>query len=217
MDDLKRKMEISYIKDRKKRILVMSYLLIALIFTIIYGTLQSPFEYNLSNIGNGFSIQNRILFIVWASYTGFTLSSSIFFLFYLENYKNQRHYSYISISVIFLVLTAVIPSTSDLLFWSWIHVIAAGLFGLFITLGFYPFAMYIANENKHLKRVIYIWISVIWLGSILSYFMFVNKGIFEIWFFIAFIVFLLYLSLILYEKNILIQNYQYYEKNKFSD
>ena len=50
--------------ERRIRITIMSLLLGALLFTTIYGTLQNPFQYTFSKIGNRFD--NRVLFIVWA-------------------------------------------------------------------------------------------------------------------------------------------------------
>ncbi|MDD4057206.1 MAG: hypothetical protein PHF85_06135, partial [Bacilli bacterium] len=40
------------IKQRRKRIAVLSLLLASLILTVIYGTLENPLEYTLSKIGN---------------------------------------------------------------------------------------------------------------------------------------------------------------------
>ena len=42
--------------QRKTRTFVMSLLLAALIFTFVYGTLENPFTYTLSNIGNFFQL-----------------------------------------------------------------------------------------------------------------------------------------------------------------
>ena len=63
----------------------MSLLLAALLFTFVFGTLQNPIEYTFSKIGNRFD--NRILFIVWALFTGFTIQFSSIQLFRLERYS----------------------------------------------------------------------------------------------------------------------------------
>ena len=194
------------LKERRTRIVVMTLLLSALVFTAIYGTIQNPFQYTFSKIGNRFTFANRILFIVWSSYTGFAIQSSVLALFNLEKYKNKMHLTFILISVIFLVFTAAAPSLPDLQFWTWVHLITAGLFALFITLGFYPFVFWVARENPRIKRIIYIWVTVTWGGAIGFYFLLGNTGMFEIWFFILFIVFLLYLSLSLFEEKIVKQS-----------
>lgn len=200
------KIQKELINDRRKRIVVLTLLLSALIFTAIYGTIQNPFQYTFSKIGNIFTFANRVLFIVWSMYTGFAIQSSILALFNLEKYKNKRHITFVLISVGFLLATALAPSLPELPFWTWVHLITAGLFGLFITLGFYPFVFWVARENPRLKRIIYIWFGVTWGGAIAWYFMLGNTGMFEIWFFILFIVFLLYLSLSLFEEKIVKQS-----------
>jgi MFS family permease len=196
------KIQKELLRERQKRITVISMLLSALIFTIIYGTIQNPFQYTFSKIGNRFTFQNRILFIVWASFTGFVIQSSIVALFTLENYQNKKRYIYIFLATIFLVLTAMSPSLDELIFWQWIHLVTAGLFGLFITLGFLPFISWVASENPRLRRIVYTWLIVIWGGSFLWMFILGNTGVFELWFFTLFIIFLLYLSMVLFEEKI---------------
>ena len=76
--------------ERRIRITIMSLLLGALLFTTIYGTLQDPFQYTFSKIGNRFD--NRMLFIVWAIFTGFTIQTSVITLFKLEQYHLKIAY-----------------------------------------------------------------------------------------------------------------------------
>lgn len=190
------------ILERRKRMVVMTLLLSALLFTIIYGTIQNPFQYTFSKIGNRFAFQNRVLFIVWSSYTGFVIQSSIIALFTIEKYKNKLHYGFISAATFFLIATAIAPSLDHLPFWQSVHILTAGLFGLFISLGFYPFIIWVARENPRLRRNVVIWMSVIWGGSFIWMGVLGNTGVFEIWFFTLFIIFLLYLSLTLFEEII---------------
>ena len=51
-------------QERKKRFVVMTYLLSALLLTVIYGTLENPFIWTFSKIGNRFSLEYRMVFIV---------------------------------------------------------------------------------------------------------------------------------------------------------
>ena len=141
--------------ERRTRITIMSFLMSALIFTIIYGTLQNPFQYTFSKIGNRFDPTLRVVFIVWSAYTGFAIQASILALFRLENYKNKLHYAYIILAVIFLVFTALAPSLDHLPFWIWVHIVTGMFFALFITMGFLPFMRWVARENIRLKRAVY--------------------------------------------------------------
>jgi len=191
-----------FIYERSTRMVVMTTLLSALLFTIVYGTIQNPFVFTFSKIGNRFSFGNRVLFIVWAAYTGFVILSSILALFRLENYTRKRDYTYILIAVIFLTFASFAPSLEEYPFWTWVHIVTAGLFSVFITLGFYPFIIWVARENPRLRITVYIWLSIIWGGGFLWIFLLGNTGVFEIWFFSTFIIFLLYLSLTLFEEKI---------------
>jgi hypothetical protein len=189
--------------ERKKRLLIMTFLLSALILTIVYGTLENPFVWTFSKIGNRFSLQYRALFIVWACYTGLAIVASVLALMSLEQYKNKRHYGFVVTAAVFLVLASLAPSLpEDLPFWYYMHLVTSGMFALFVTLGFYPFIAWVTRENPRLRRTVYIWLGVTWGGSIFWYLSFGNKGLFEMWFFIFFIVFLLYLSLTLFEEKI---------------
>jgi len=47
-----------------------------------------------------------------------------------------------------------------------------------------------------------VWQIVIWIGSILLVIIFWHSALFELWFFITNIIFLIYLSLVLYEEKI---------------
>ncbi len=71
-------------KQRRNRIIVMSGLLITLIMTAIYGTLENPFKYTLSNIGNFFSY--REIFIIWAVIAGASIQTACVSLFKLEKF-----------------------------------------------------------------------------------------------------------------------------------
>ena len=192
----------SLLKERAKRITVMSLLISALLFTITYGTIQNPFQYTFSQIGNRFTVGNRILFIVWAGYTGFAIQTSVLALFQLEKYKNRRNHIYIYIATGFLIVSSLAPSLDHLVFWTKVHLYTAGLFALFLTMGFYPFILWVARENPRLRTTVYIWLSITWGGGIAWYFLLGNTGMFEIWFFGFFTIFLLYMSLTLFEEVI---------------
>ncbi len=187
--------------ERRIRITIMSLLLSALLFTTIYGTIQDPFQYTFSKIGNRFD--NRALFIVWAIFTGVSIQTTMIALFRLEHYNLKIAYRFIYIATIFLITSAITPAIAETYpVWTWIHVISAGLYGLFLSLGMAPFMMFISRENPRLRLVIKIWASVIWIGSVGLIFILGNTGIFELWGFWTVIIFLLYLSLTLFEERI---------------
>lgn len=190
-------------QERKKRLLIMTFLLSALILTIIYGTLENPFVWTFSKIGNRFNLRYRFLFIVWACYTGLAIVASVLALMSLEEYKKKRPYAFVVTAAVFLVLASLAPSLQeDLPFWYYMHLATSGLFILFITLGFYPFASWVSRENPRLRITINVWLAVTWGGSVFWFLTYGNKGLFEMWFFALFIVFLLYLSLTLFEERI---------------
>lgn len=189
-------------RDRQVRFIMLTLLLVALMFTLIYGTIENPFQYTFSKIGNRFNITNRVWFIVWAISTGTIIQVSIVTLFKLENYKNKRQSWFVISGSIFLVMSSLAPSLPDLPFWTNIHLITAGLFALLLTMGFFPFAFWVARENPRLRRIIYIWLTITWGGGSFWYITLGNTGMFEMWFFVFIIVFLLYLSLSLFEEKI---------------
>jgi hypothetical protein len=190
-------------QERKKRFVVMTYLLSALLLTVVYGTLENPFIWTFSKIGNRFSLEYRMVFIVWASYTGFSIQASILTLMHLEGYKKTKHYVFIMIGAIFLFLTSLAPSLPENMpFWYYMHLVTSFFFALFVTLGFYPFIMWVARENPRLRKTVFVFLGITWGGSIFWYLTFGNRGLFEMWFFLFFILFLLYLSLTLFEERI---------------
>lgn len=189
--------------ERRTRITVMALLLSALIFTVVYGTMEDPFQYTFSKIGNRFDPSLRVVFIVWSIYTGIAIQVSIIALFRLEEYKNRWGYRFILLGVIFLVITSAVPSLDQWPLLQDMHVIAGVIFALFVTLGFVPFMRWVASENIRLRRSVYIWMIVTWVGSISMMLIFGNTGLFELFFFCTFIVFLLYITLSLFEEEVI--------------
>lgn len=188
-------------KQRRLRTLVMSLILLSLLFTVVYGTLENPFTYTLSNIGNFFDY--RVLFIVWAIVTGFAIQIGILALFKLEGYLEKTRVHFVLLSVIFLILTAIIPALKEEFpFWHLIHTLFAGLHALFLLLSFFPFVREVGKGNPRLSQIINIWMMLIWGGGIFALIVFRKSAIFELWFFITLLVFLLYLSLVLFEEKI---------------
>lgn len=191
-------------KQRRIRMLNMSFLLFALVFTILFGTLESPFDYTLSNIGNHFSMEYRLLFIIWALTCALAIQFAIISLIKLEEFTHKYCTTFVILASISLIATGLVPAViEDNPFWHAIHTITSGLTALFLLLSLVPFVKHLSRENPRLRAIIAIWFSVIWAGSILLLIFFGKTGMFEIWFFVSNILFLLYLSLILYEEKII--------------
>lgn len=189
-------------QQRKTRTSVMSMLILALVFTFIFGTLENPFHYTLSNIGNFFNY--RILFIVWSIICGIAIELGFLALLRLENYGNKRTYTFLYLATFFLVATGVLPALKDTLpVLHYLHVASSVLLALFYTLALIPFSLWISNENPRLRAIISIWLSVIWIGSMTMIIIYRHSALFEIWFFATIILFLLYLSLVLFEEKII--------------
>jgi hypothetical protein len=196
-------MQKDLVKQRKIRIFVMSLLLFALVFTIIFGTLESPFDYTLSNIGNHFNLQYRIMFISWALTCGLAIQTAIISLIRLEEYQSKYCTLFVGLATASLIATGVIPALiEDFPFWHAVHTLTSGLTALFLLLSLVPFVRFLSRENPRLRVTLTIWLIIVWIGSILLLIFFGKTGMFEIWFFVSNILFLLYLSLVLFEEKI---------------
>ncbi len=194
--------QIELTRQRRIRIAIMSFLLVSLLFTLVFGSLENPFVYTFSNIGNFFTY--RILFIIWAIICGLSIQISLLTLFKLEKYEGKIKYVFVALATVFLVLTAIIPALKDKYpFWHLIHTAFAGFHALFLLLALFPFVTWLSRENPRLRIVLRIWMAVIWVGSVMTLVFFGKSGLFELWFFITNIVFLLYLSLVLFEEKII--------------
>lgn len=188
-------------KQRRLRTFIMGILLFALLLTVVYGTLENPLEYTLSKIGNYFDY--RWLFIVWSIVAGIAIQSAILALYRMENYHAKHLYKFTIASAAFLIITALIPSLSQIYpFWHFLHTLFAIIYALFVFMTLNPFVFFVSKNNPRLRLFLKIWLCVIWIGGAFTLILFGNSGIFEMWFFITIIIFLLYLSLILFEEKI---------------
>ncbi len=188
--------------NRRIRTATMSLLISALVLTLIYGMLENPFVYTLSNIGNFFTY--RFIFITWSIVTGGSIQIAVVILFGLEKYKTKYGYLFIGLSVLFLVLTAILPALKDQFpFFHILHTITSGLHALFLLLALVPYSIWVSKENPRLRIYIYIWTAVIYIGSALMLVLFQHSALFELWFFVSNILYLLYLCLVLFEEAII--------------
>jgi len=189
------------LKKRQLRMLVMVLLLFTLLFTVVYSTLENPFQYTLSMIGNRFTY--REWFIIWGIVTGFCLQTSSIALFKLEGYQDKKASRYVIYGAVFLVLTAIIPAIEEkMLFWHRVHMLTAVFYALFFMIGVGPFVLWVSKENPRLRKIISIWIYTIVGGSVFALVFLGMTGIFEVWFIVGLTLFLMYLSMTLFEEEI---------------
>jgi len=190
-------------RQRRLRTAVMATLLIALLTTVVFGTLEDPFLYTFSNIGNFFDY--RVFFIVWSILAGVAIQAAILALFRLEDYLPGRRLKNVLLvlAVVLLVATALIPALKDVYpTWHVLHFVTAILHAVCVCGAFVPFSLWVSRENPRLRRIIAGMIAAVWGGSLLALVFFGKSGLFEMWFYVGMIVFLLYLSLVLFEEKI---------------
>ncbi len=188
--------------QRRSRTVLMSLLLFSLVFTVVFGTLEDPIANTLSRIGNFYNF--RVLFIAWAIISGISIEVCLLALFKLEKFTSKSAHVGVYLAAIFLIATGLIPAFKDLYpILHAIHVLTSILYGVCLYIGLFPFSLWISRQNPRLRIYVKIWQIVIWAGSILLFIFFQVSGIFEMWFFTLNLVFLLYLSLVLFEEKII--------------
>ncbi|MFO7841468.1 MAG: hypothetical protein R6V48_04845 [Fidelibacterota bacterium] len=181
-----------------ERALSAALLTFILIFTLIYGTLENPFIYSFSNIGNYFHY--RELYIFWAFITGFTLYFSVISLFELENY--QKTYARLSITGVpfFIIVTALIPSLETIPFWREVHRWTTFFFVMCMIFSIHPFLLDLAERKPYLSPLLGKWQFAILAGCMLLLVFQGQTGMFELWFFVMTCSLLIYLVWFLFSE-----------------
>jgi hypothetical protein len=169
------------------------------IWTILYATNKSPFDYTLSMIGNWFDY--RIYFIIWGIVTGILFTSFLIYLFKKTNFNNKKSKKYAYLSGIFLILTVLTPSTNQepidkalRILHLDLHIMWGALFAFFLLTTFYMFYKYLKTINKEIsvKSSKYLIFTI--FGSLLLLTLFGMTGIFQIFFFISIIFYMIMLD-----------------------
>ena len=201
---MKKEQVLSINQMRKQRNLIITYLLFALVLTIAFGTLQDPLRYTLSNIGNRFGWGPRIMFIIWALISGSAIEISFIFIMRLIRYSGKLTTMFIGLTSMSIILTGLVPALkNEFPLWHTLHFITSGSIAFFFFFALVPLIKEIIKLIPEYKRYIFIWMGVIWAGSITVLILFKWSAMFEIWFFVSIILFLIYLTFILYEKEVL--------------
>lgn len=194
-------------KHRSTRILLLLLLLAALAGTLIYGTLKNPFEYTFSKIGNYFPY--REWYIVWAIFTGFAIQAATLRLFKIEKYPPKSAGIFIRCATFFLIITAIIPSIpEEMFFWHVLHKWTTFFYVISTIAALHPFILFLDRTKPYLRSLLTSWEWLILIGSMSSLIIQGKTGIFELWFIVMTISLLIYLVLILHRDKI--QNLKMY-------
>lgn len=190
-------------KEQMKHVTVASVLVLVYVVwsTFDLATKLDPWNHTISNIGNyGF----RLEFIIWGVTTGVLYGWYIFRLFRLEKFENRRAMKWMGLSSFFLLLTVVTPSLPDLFpFLHILHIVWAGLFGVFLLLAMYFFLFYLKEEARRVSVRAFWAMGLLLFNTLVLWLTFGNVAIWEVFFLSSFSVFLFVLTLWLerYEKQ----------------
>lgn len=167
---------------RSERAALLPLLTVILIFTVIYGTLEDPFRYSFSNLGNHFPY--RDWYVAWAFVTGFSLYFSVISLFELTDF--QCGYARLSMMGVpfFLTVTALIPSVKQMPFLQDLHRWTTFFFVMCMIFSVHPFLLWLAKKKPHLNKLLLQWQLAILGGTMLLLIFQGQTGMFELWFFV---------------------------------
>jgi len=189
------------VKQRAKRLTAQAVfallsLMLMSVYTLIFGTKESPWENTLSGIGNSFN--HRLSFIFWGLITGMSILYYTLYIFEKMDFANKRARRYLISSQAFLIFTVFIPALKSVFpFWHFIHVLCTCLFALFFIISILLFIQYLAKSNQRLsKTALFLFLSCVGV-SILALFIMGLNGVVEILFFVGISIFLAILGVIL--------------------
>jgi hypothetical protein len=189
------------LKFRRQRFVILGILSLSLLATIAFGTLENPFHYTFSKIGNYFPY--REWYILWAVVIGVSVHIASVCLFRLENYRHQYAYISIACATFFLIITALIPSVKEeMYFWHIVHKWTTFFYVMSMLVALHPFVLFLGRTKPRLWVILRNWELLILFGSMSSLIIQGKTGIFEIWFIIMTISLLIYLVLVLYRDKI---------------
>lgn len=159
------------------------------LYTFWFGTLQNPFNYTLSMIGNRYDKMTE--FIIWGSVTGVLLFLFIINLFKKASYENPRAKRMLIYSIVFLVLTVITPAMEEInKLTHRLHALFGTLFAVFLSASLYFFIKYLRRINEEVFSKSLVFFNVVIFGSLSLFIVFGNNGIFELFFFLSLSIFL---------------------------
>ncbi len=163
------------------------------LFTYLFATKESPFDYTFSMIWN--KLWHRLSFIIRWILTGFMLTFYILRLFILKSFTNKNARKLLIRSLVFLVLTVLIPSIEQRPILKGLHFVTAIIFSITLILSLYFFITYLQKTKRKIynRSMILFLITVFW--SLITLFIFWKNWLFELFFFLALTIFLLTIHL----------------------
>ncbi|MBW6457991.1 MAG: hypothetical protein K0B52_02395 [FCB group bacterium] len=186
---------------RRQFLLVMSLLMLTVGGTIVFGTLENPFHYTFSKIGNYFPY--REWYIIWAILTGVSVQIAVVFMFKLENYEKLFPRICIYSATFFLIVTALIPSLRvEMPFWHAVHKWTTFFYVMSMIFALCPYLYSLTLKKPHLQTILRNWALLILIGSMSSLIIQGQTGIFELWFIILTVLLLSFLAFRLYRDKI---------------
>lgn len=175
------------LRDRATYLALFALVFIPL-FTYLFATHESPFEYTMSQIGN--KLGYRFRFIVWGIVTGLLITFYVIRLFVLKSFHNRKARKLLVWSLIFLILTVLIPAMEHLPILKRLHAVAAVAFALCLMASLYLFIRHLESEHKKVSERSLWMLYLVVGGSVGLFFLLGNTGIFELFFFGSLTIFL---------------------------
>jgi putative effector of murein hydrolase LrgA (UPF0299 family) len=164
------------------------------LLTYLFATIESPFYYTFSKIGN--VLGYRLNFILRGVFVGLMIVFFLLRLYVLHAFSDKNARGLLFLSLIFLLLTVAIPAVEHLPMLKRFHALVAVSFALCLSISLYLFTVYLQQYS----RKVYIWSLVILFvmvgGSLLMLLLFGMTGIFELFFFGALSVFFVFIHLV---------------------
>lgn len=189
------------LKLRRERFWAITLILIAVFATGIYGTLKNPFINTFSKIGNYYGY--RGLYIIWAISISICIHTSSLLLFKLTHFDKKLSYWGLVSASFFLIVTAIIPSIKEqLFFWHVLHKWTTFFYVMSMITALHPFFVWLGRKIPRLKVLLRNWQLLILIGSIGSLLIQGQTGIFELWFYLGLGTLMIYLCWILFTEQI---------------
>ena len=181
-----------FFKNKELSWLAIFAIVVIPLGTYLFATNEAPYRYTMSMMGN--KMGYRVSFIVWGIVTGILLGFFIIRLFFLKSFNDPRSRRLLIWSLIFLLLTVLIPSVESLPLLSKIHTLSAAAFALSLTASLYLFAKHLENKSPRAYNWSMLMIHVIIGGPLVLLFLFGMNAIFQLFFFFSLSIFLAILN-----------------------
>jgi hypothetical protein len=158
----------------------------------LLATRESPFNHTFSHIGN--SAGYKMAFIIWGIVTGLLISFLVIRLYILHSFDNVRARKLLVWSLIFLIITVLLPSMDTLPYLYEVHTLMAVSFAISLMMSLYLFIQFLNESHQKLFNWSMSLLIFIIGGTVICFFIFGNTGIFELFFFFSLTFFLYFLD-----------------------